>query len=76
VKHWFVVASEPKEYERTDVFGPFYNETDARAYAIDLVDDNGWETIEPLLLTHEEAEERATGLTLWPYSNPDLREEG
>jgi hypothetical protein len=59
-----------------DVFGPFVSETDARAYALDIADDNGWESVEPELLTIEEASGLATDRILWPYesevqTNPD-----
>ena len=68
-RSWYVVAEEPKEYAHTDVFGPFITEVDARSYAIDIANDNGWESIEPTLMTHAQAEELATTGVMWPYSH-------
>jgi hypothetical protein len=71
-KAWYVVATEPPEYDHTDVFGPFISEVDARSYAIDIANDNGWEQIEPTLLTGAEAQELATDKVMWPYQHrPD-----
>lgn len=68
---WYVVAREPKEGDHyVNVFGPFKSETDARAYTIDLAEDNGWAEIEAVLLEHNEAETLATDAVLWPYK-PD-----
>lgn len=71
-KEWYVVAREGREAEfHVDVFGPFIGETDARAFALDLHNENGWEYVEPEFLTHEEAENLATKEILWPYSDPE-----
>jgi hypothetical protein len=65
---WYVVAKEPAEADfYVEVFGPFRSETDARAYVIDLTEDNGWQSVEALLLTATEATLMATGKVLWPY---------
>lgn len=73
---WYVVAKEPEEYQRTEVFGPFMNEIDARSYAIDTFGDNGWESVEPTLMTHEQATDMATDKVIWPYKNlPDENDE-
>lgn len=69
---WYVVAKEPPECNRTDVFGPFLSHTDAAAYAMDLHDDNGWASCDPTLMTHEQATELATDTVTWPYQqSPD-----
>lgn len=63
---WFVRAQEFKdehlgEYSQyVNVFGPFRSETDARAYAIDLDLDNGWDTITPLQCDAHFAQEMAS----------------
>lgn len=46
---WFVKAIEPDdapEPHRVEVFGPFNSDIDAKAFAIDLWMDNGWESSE------------------------------
>lgn len=74
---WYVVAREPREGDfRVEVFGPFIGETDARAYAMDLADDNGWEYCEPEWLAHEQAEEVVTDKIIWPYSESEEDESG
>lgn len=66
---WYVVAKEPREGDwHVNVFGPFIGETDARAFAMDLADDNGWQSVEPHLMTSGKAAELATDEVLWPYS--------
>lgn len=65
--HWYVVAVEPPEYERTEVIGPFNSETDAKAYAMDLAADNGWENIEAQLLTAGKAAQLVTDEITYPY---------
>lgn len=48
------------------------NEVDARAYAMDLAGDNGWESVEATLMTHEQATDAATDEVIWPYDGkPD-----
>lgn len=66
MRSWYVIAREP-DGEYVNVFGPFKSEVDARAYAMDLANDNGWEYVEAELLTSEEASEHATDDVLWPY---------
>ena len=67
---WYVVAREPKEADyHVDVFGPFRSETDARAYALDIAEDNGWAEVEATQLTHDEAEALATDRVFWPYKD-------
>jgi len=68
---WYVVGIEPEGFERIEVFGPFNSETDARAFAMDLADDNGWENVEARLLTLEAASELATEKILWPYKKEE-----
>lgn len=65
---WFVVAKEPKEADwHVDVFGPFNSETDAKAFAMDLADDNGWLDVEAQEMTFEAASELATVKVMYPY---------
>lgn len=73
---WYVVGKEPAEGDYyVNVFGPFMSETDARAYAIDVADDNGWASIEPMQLTFEQANELATDNVLWPYESEEREDE-
>lgn len=37
------------------VVGPFNGDIDAKAYAIDMYDENGWTEVEARLLTNQEA---------------------
>jgi hypothetical protein len=70
MNQWFVVAREPSEGDfHVNVFGPFISETDARAFALDLAADNGWEEVEAAYLTMEEASSLATAEVLWPYKD-------
>lgn len=70
VRCWYVVAKDPPENNHTDVFGPFYSETDAKAYAIDIQDDNGWVSIEAVLIEPGEAMVLSTsGEPYWPYED-------
>jgi hypothetical protein len=66
-----VVAKEPPDYDHVDVFGPFISEIDARAYAMDLAEDNGWESVEPVQMAHEEAQALATTNVIWPYEQEE-----
>jgi len=76
MKAWYVVATEPKEADNyVNVFGPFYTETDARAFAMDLADDNGWKEIDPKYMTHDEAEAWSTEVVIWPYKSGDEEDE-
>lgn len=69
---WYVVAREPREGDfHVNVFGPFQSETDARAFAMDLAGDNGWEYVEAEQITPEEAANLATDDVLWPYETED-----
>lgn len=69
---WYVVAHEPREGDFfVNVFGPFVSESDARAYALDVSEDNGWEYVEAEYLTHEAAAELATDKVLWPYETEE-----
>jgi hypothetical protein len=71
-KEWYVVAREGREANfHVDVFGPFISEIDARAFALDVASDDGWEYVEPEYMTHEAAENLATKEILWPYSEPE-----
>jgi hypothetical protein len=68
VSEWYVVAREPREGDfYVNVFGPFMSETDARAFAIDLADDNGWEYVEAEYITNEQAMLVTTEFITWPY---------
>jgi hypothetical protein len=72
VSAWYVVGKEPAEGDHyVNVFGPFLSETDARAYAIDLAEDNGWESVTPALMEHSDAQALATDDVLWPYESED-----
>jgi hypothetical protein len=69
---WYVVAREPEdegEGRYVNVFGPFHSETDARAYAMDLANDNGWKSVEAEHLQPEDAADLATDDVLWPYDD-------
>jgi hypothetical protein len=70
---WYVVARDP---DYINVFGPFLSEIDARAYAMDLADDNGWDSVVPMTMEHEDAEDMATSEVLWPYSEAEEGESG
>jgi hypothetical protein len=79
VKSWYVVGREPPEAGDPDyvnVFGPFMSETDARAYAMDLAEDNGWESVEAELLESEQATDLATDDVLWPYESEPFDQSG
>lgn len=73
VREWYVVArDDPDEGEgHVYVFGPFTGEPDARSYALDLFnDEDGWETIEALEMSHESAEDLSSdGRVMWPYED-------
>lgn len=70
-KHeWYVVAKDVEPEPFTEVFGPFLSETDARAYAIDVDNDNGWATVEAMHISPEEAQARTSGTVRWPYKQP------
>lgn len=71
---WYVVAREPKEGDfHVDVWGPFRGEIDARAFALDVGnEEEGFEYIEPELLMPEKAAELATKEVLWPYTEEEL----
>lgn len=71
VVSWYVVAKEPPDYMRTDVIGPFNSETDARAFAMDLADDNGWESIDARMMTIEEASAMTTDKITYPYTKDE-----
>lgn len=68
---WYVVGKESAEGDfYVYVFGPFMSETDARAYAIDFASgEEGFDSLEAELLTHEQAEELATDNVQWPYDS-------
>lgn len=66
MKSWYVVGIEPDGY--VNVFGPFVDEIDARAYALDVAHDNGWTSVEAMLMSHDSAKDLATDEVLWPYS--------
>lgn len=67
---WYVVAKEPAEADfYVEVFGPFKSEWDAKAYAIDMHEDNGWQSVEAMLLKPEDAAAKATNKVLWPYKD-------
>lgn len=77
MKGWYVVAREPKEGDDyVNVFGPFFSETDARAFALDLANDNGWQSVEAEFLSIEEASGFATESVLWPYSSEEHDQSG
>lgn len=76
---WFVKAEEPSDPEvllseesagRIEIWGPFESETDAKAYAIDLWMDNGWEEAEAVQYdSFEEALQQATDkIVHYPYA--------
>lgn len=69
---WYVVARDP---DHVNTFGPFNSETDSRAFAMDLADDNGWDSVVPMEMTHEHAEDMATEHVLWPYKEGESGEE-
>lgn len=57
---WFVVAEGYHEDELVVVVvGPFNNDIDAKSYAIDMYDENGWTEVEARLLTNQEAKSLA-----------------
>lgn len=72
---WYVRAQEPKDEpllgessEFVNVWGPFNTEGDAKAFAIDLDLDNGWQTITPLFCERQDAVALATDKKIiYPY---------
>lgn len=70
---WHVVAREPREGDfYVDVWGPFINEIDARAFALDLAnEEEGYEYIEPEMLTSDAAAHLATEEVKWPYTQDE-----
>lgn len=77
MKAWHVIAVEPRDDDEqyVNVFGPFKSEVDARAYAMDLANDNGWEHVEAECITGAEADDRATEKVLWPYQSEEQEED-
>jgi hypothetical protein len=67
MKSWYVVGKEPPETDYTSVFGPMRNEEEARIYANDVKDDNGWESVEAEYLTDKEARMLTKGKIINPY---------
>lgn len=64
---WYVVGIDPTIVW---VFGPFFTETDARAYAMDLADrEEGFIKVQAVKMTHKEAVDLATDDVLWPYES-------
>lgn len=64
MRAWYVIGVDP---DYVNVFGPFNNEMDARAYAIDEAQENGWLHIDAYKLTAEDAADIATENVLYPY---------
>ena len=70
MKLWYVVAVEPKEGDSyINVFGPFLSRRDARRYAVEVDEDNGWLSVKAKSMTAEEAASLATDYILWPYDS-------
>lgn len=38
---------------------------------MDLAEDNGWESVEPVQMAHEEAQALATTNVIWPYEQEE-----
>jgi hypothetical protein len=54
------------------VYGPFINESDARAYALDLAQsEEGMEIIEPVQMEYIAAQSLATDNVIWPYESEE-----
>lgn len=71
---WYVVAQEPPDPpgdSYVNVWGPFIGETDARAFALDVANDNGWASVEAKQLAHDEAKDLATDKIFWPYTSEE-----
>jgi hypothetical protein len=73
VSPWYVVGKEPPEGDNyVYVYGPFINESDARAYALDLAQsEEGMEIIEPVQMEHVAAQSLATDNVIWPYESEE-----
>jgi hypothetical protein len=73
VSPWYVVGKEPPEGDHyVYVYGPFINESDARAYALDLAQsEEGMEIIEPVQMEHVAAQSLATDNVIWPYESEE-----
>lgn len=72
-REWYVVARDAEEADNhVEVFGPM-TEIDAKAYALDLHnDDDGWESIVAMQMLHKEAEQMSTdGRVMWPYGDEE-----
>lgn len=70
---WYVVGKEPPEGDSyVYVFGPFFSEPDARAYALDFAQsEEGMEIVEPVQMDHVAAQSLATDNVIWPYESED-----
>ena len=66
---WFVIGRDGHVAENhVDAWGPFDNEADARAYAVDVSMDNGWEEVRAVLCDEEEVIKKTTqGKITSPY---------
>jgi hypothetical protein len=75
VKRWFVVAEGYHDVTEcvVVVFGPFYVEVDARAYAMDVFDENGWTSVEAQLLTNQEVRATTKDPVIDPYEKEKVR---
>jgi hypothetical protein len=73
VTRWYVVGKEPAEGDfYVYVYGPFVSESDARAYALDLAnDEEGMALIEAIQMEHHAADALATDNVLWPYESEE-----
>lgn len=60
-KFWYVVAKDSHDADdHVDAWGEFDSEIDARAFAIDLANDNGWVEVEPVYDTPSAVAQRTT----------------
>lgn len=72
MNQWFVIAKEYLSAAEGGVpyvqaWGPFHNETDARAYAIQAYNENGWEEVEAKFITITEAQDLSTDVVAKAY---------
>lgn len=60
-KFWYVIATDSHDADDViEAWGEFDNEIDARAFALDLANDNGWEGVEPVYDTPHEIASKTT----------------
>lgn len=73
-KFWYVIARDSHEADDAiEAWGEFDNETDAKAFAIDLANDNGWVEVEAIYDTPSAVADKTTE---YKVHNPYRKEPG